>query len=210
MSKKEISKKIPIYQLNTSKEVLKYYKAWITKDKFNKDMVNWNYTAPQNAVALIKKYALKKNIKILDAGCGSGLVGIEMQKNGYTNIDGVDLSQDMINLIPKGVYQNLEIADLNKPLKFENNKYDLVMCVDTFTYGHVKPQALDEMIRITKNKGLICFSVNEGIHEEYGFDKKIKKLSDNQAWNVKEYFKSSYITTKDVNAWYCLAEITKQ
>ena len=39
MSKKEISKKIPIYQLNTSKEVLKYYKAWITKDKFNKDMV---------------------------------------------------------------------------------------------------------------------------------------------------------------------------
>ena len=210
MSKKEISYKIPIYQLNTSDEVLKYYKDWTRKDKFKKDMVDWNYTAPLNAVSLIKKYAFKKNIQILDAGCGSGLVGIEMKKNGYTNIDGVDLSQDMINLIPKDIYQNIEIADLNKPIKFENNKYDLVMCVGTFTYSHVKPQALDEMIRITKNKGLVCFSVNEGIHEEYGFDKKIKKLSDNQSWNVKEYFKSTYITTKNVSAWYCLAEITKQ
>ena len=209
MSKKDVSNKIPIYQLNTSKEVLKYYKKWTAKEKFNKDMVDWDYTAPINAVSLIKKYALKKNIQIFDAGCGSGLVGIEMQKNGYTNIDGVDLSQDMINLIPKGVYQNLEIVDLNKPLKYENHKYDVVMCVGTFTYGHVKPQALDEMIRITKNKGLICFSVNEGIHAEYGFDKKIKKLSDNKAWDIKEYFKSTYITTKDVSAWYCLAEIIK-
>ena len=210
MSKKEISYKIPIYQLNTSDEVLKYYKDWTRKDKFNNDMVEWNYTAPMNAVSLIKKYALKKDIQILDAGCGSGLVGIEMQKNGYTNIDGIDLSQDMINLIPKGIYENLEVANLNKPLKCENHKYDVVMCVGTFTYGHVKPHALDEMIRITKNKGFICFSVNEGIHEQYGFDKKIKKLTDNQSWNIKEYFKSTYITTKNVNAWYCLAEITKQ
>ena len=173
-------------------------------------MIAWDYTAPLNAVSLIKKYVLKMNMKILDAGCGSGLVGIEMRKNGYTNIDGVDLSQDMLDLIPKDIYQNLGIADLNQSLKYENHKYDVVMCVGTFTYGHVKPQALDEMIRITKNRGLICFSVNEGIHEEYGFDKKIKNLSDNQFWNVKEYFKSTYITTKDVRAWYCLAEITKQ
>ena len=210
MSKKDISKKIPIYQLNTSDEVLKFYKDWTSKDKFNKDMVDWNYTAPMNAVSLIKKCALKKDIQILDAGCGSGLVGIEMQKIGYHNIDGIDLSQDMINLIPKGIYQNVEVANLNKPLKCKNHKYDVLMCVGTFTYGHVKPQALDEMIRITKNRGLICFSVNEGIHEEYGFDKKIKNLSDNHSWNVKEYFKSTYIITKDVNAWYCLAEITKQ
>ena len=87
--------------------------------------------------------------------------------------------------------------------------YDIVTCVGTFTYGHVKPHALNELIRITKNGGLICFTINEGIYEEYGFDKKIKDLSNNKYWKVKEFFKSNYIVSKDVNDWLCLAEIIK-
>jgi len=83
------------------------------------------------------------------------------------------------------------------------------MCVGTFTFGHVKPRALDEFVRITKNNGFICFTINEGIYEEYGFDKKIKELSDNKLWKVKEFFKSDYIASKDVNAWLGIAEVTK-
>ena len=84
-----------------------------------------------------------------------------------------------------------------------------MLCVGTFTFGHVKPQALDELIRVIKNKGLICFTVNEGIYEEYGFDKKIKNLSNIKSWNVIEFFKSDYIKSKGVNAWLCLAEVIK-
>ena len=69
--------------------------------------------------------------------------------------------------------------------------------------------ALNELIRVVKNKGLICFTVNEGIYEEYGFDKKIKDLSEKKIWNVIEFFKSDYIKSKDVNAWLCLAEVIK-
>ena len=115
----------------------------------------------------------------------------------------------MLDLIPKDIYKKIEKIDLNKSLKFKTNIYDVVMCVGTFTYGHVKPQALNELIRITKNKGLICFTINEGIYEEYGFDNKIKELTDNKSWNVKEFFKSNYIVNKDVNAWLCLSVITK-
>ena len=172
-------------------------------------MINWKYTAPQETVLVLKKYAFNKNCKILDAGCGTGLVGIELKKYGYLNIDGVDFSQNMLDLIPQGIYKKIEKVDLNKPLKFKANMYDVVMCVGTFTYGHVKPQALDELIRIIKNRGLICFTINEGIYEEYGFDNKIKELSNNKSWNVKEFFKSNYIVNKDVNAWLCLSEITK-
>ena len=207
--KKDVANKLDIYKLKTPEELLKYYQDWTNNNKYNKDMVDWNYTAPQETVSVLKKYALNKNSKILDAGCGTGLVGIELKKYGYLNIDGVDFSQDMLDLVPQGIYKKIEKVDLNKLLKFKNNTYDVVMCVGTFTYGHVKPKALDELIRITKNKGLICFTINEGIYEEYGFDNKIKELTNNKLWNVKEFFKSDYIVNKDVNAWLCLSEITK-
>ena len=207
--KQDVDNKLDIYKLTTSEELLKYYQDWTKKNKYNQDMINWKYTAPQETVSVLRKYALNKNSKILDAGCGTGLVGIELKKYGYSNIEGVDFSQSMLDLVPQNIYKKIEKIDLNKPLKFKNNIYDVVMCVGTFTYGHVKPHALDEIIRITKNKGLICFTVNEGIYEEYGFDKKIKELTNNKLWNIKEFFKSNYITNKDVEAWLCLAEIIK-
>ena len=207
--KKDTSNKLDIYKLKTSEELLKYYQNWTNNNQYNKDMVDWNYTAPKETVSILKKYVFNKNSKILDAGCGTGLVGIELKKYGYSNIEGVDFSQNMLDLVPQSIYKKIEKIDLNKALKFKDNIYDAIMCVGTFTYGHVKPQALDELIRITKNKGFICFTINEGIYEEYAFDTKIKELSNNKSWDVKEFFKSEYITTKDVDAWLCLAEIIK-
>ena len=207
--KKDTSNKLDIYKLKTSEQLLKYYQDWTDNNKYNENMVDWNYIAPQEAVSILKKYAFNKNSKILDAGCGTGLVGIELKKHDYLNIEGVDFSQSMLDLVPRGTYKKIEKIDLNKPLKIKDNMYDVLMCVGTFTYGHVKPKALDELIRIIKNGGLICFTINEGIYEEYGFDKKIKELSDTKTWKVKEFFKSDYITTKDVDAWLCLAEIIK-
>ena len=207
--KKDTSNKLDIYKLKTSEELLKYYQDWTDNNQYNKDMVDWNYTAPKETVSILKKYVFNKNSKILDAGCGTGLVGIELKKYGYSNIEGVDFSQNMLDLVPQNIYKKIEKIDLNKALKCKDNIYDAIMCVGTFTYRHVKPQALDELIRITKNKGFICFTINEGIYEEYGFDNKIKELSNNKSWDVKEFFKSDYITTKDMDAWLCLAEIIK-
>ena len=207
--KKDTSNKLDIYKLKTSEELLKYYQDWTDNNQYNKDMVDWNYIAPKETVSILKKYVFNKNSKILDAGCGTGLVGIELKKYSYSNIEGVDFSQNMLDLVPQSIYKNIEKIDLNKLLKFKDNIYDVIMCVGAFTYGHVKPQALNELIRITKNKGFICFTINEGIYEEYGFDNKIKELSNNKSWDVKEFFKSDYITTKDVDAWLCLAEIIK-
>ena len=209
MAQKDVGNKIPIYKLKTTDEVMKYYDDWGLENKYDKDMLDWKYSGPKETVEVFKKYTMSKDIKIYDAGCGTGLVGAELKKFGYNYYDGADLSQKLLELVPKNLYQNLSKVDLNKKIDVLDNIYDAVMCVGTFTFGHVKPNALDEFLRITKNKGLICFTINEGIYEEYGFDKKIKDLTEKKLWKVKEFFKSDYIASKDVNAWLGLVEVIK-
>ncbi len=115
----------------------------------------------------------------------------------------------MLNLVPGNIYQNLFKIDLNQKVNIKDDTYEGITCVGTFTFGHVNPPALDEMVRICKNESLICFTINVGIYEEYGFDKKIKELEDNNSWKIIEFIKSDYIASKGVNAWLVLAQVTK-
>tara|TARA_Y100001970_G_scaffold284462_1_gene401891 strand:- start:20 stop:646 length:627 start_codon:yes stop_codon:yes gene_type:complete len=206
MNTKDIDNKIPIYQLDSKEKVLKYYVNWTKKGEYNKNMVEWNYQAPQNAAKLFNKYEPNKDISILDAGCGSGLVGVELQKYGYTKITGIDFSHEMLNLIPNKIYHQLELIDLNEKLKYEDNFFDAIICVGTFTYGHVKANALNELLRILKKNGLICFTINEGIYRKYQFDIKIKQLSEDKLWDIIDLSKCSYIVNKDIEAWLCIAK----
>jgi len=202
---KDIDNKIPIYQLKSKEKVLDYYDNWTKKKQYNNDMVIWNYEAPQNTASLLNKHAIDKKINILDAGCGTGLVGKELKKYGYSNLTGVDFSQSMLDLIPTGIYHTIDLIDLNEPLKYEDNTFDAIMCVGTFTYGHVKAHALNEFIRIVNYQGLICFTINEGIYKEYEFDKKIDELTTNNQWEIIELSKSTYIVNKNIEAWLCIA-----
>tara|TARA_Y100000590_G_scaffold130264_1_gene148791 strand:+ start:150 stop:776 length:627 start_codon:yes stop_codon:yes gene_type:complete len=206
MNKKSVDDKIPIYKLESKKKVLKYYENWTKKDNYNQDMIEWNYTGPKNAVKIFSKYASNKSLNILDAGCGTGLVAKELLKNGYHSFIGVDFSKNMLKLVPKDLYQKLELIDLNNPLKYVNNYFDAIICVGTFTYGHVKAHALDEFIRIVKQNGFICFSVNEGVYKKYKFDKKIQDLENKNKLKILELEKSSYIINKDVEAWFCIVK----
>ena len=199
MAQKDIGNKVPLHTLKKVEDVAAYYDEWALNNKYDKDMEAWNYTGPKETSETFNKYQKNKNIEIFDAGCGTGLVAVELKKMGYQNFYGADITQKLLDLAPQGLYKSLERIDLNKKLIYEDNKFDSVFCVGTFTFGHVKPDALDEFIRITKNKGLICFTINEGIHEEYGFDVKIEQLKKDNKWKEIEFFKSNYIASKDVN-----------
>ena len=55
MAQKDVGNKIPIYKLKTTDEVMKYYDEWGIKNKYDQDMINWNYTGPKETVATFIK-----------------------------------------------------------------------------------------------------------------------------------------------------------
>ena len=62
MEQKDARNKIPIYKLKTTDEVMRYYDDWSLKNKYDQDMVDWNYSGPKETVGVFKKYAKDKNI----------------------------------------------------------------------------------------------------------------------------------------------------
>ena len=148
MAQKDIGNKTPLHELKTTKDVMHYYDEWSKNNKYNKDMNDWDYSGPKETVEVLIKYQKDKNIKIYDAGCGSGLVALELKKFGFSYFDGADISKELLNQIPKDLYKELDQSDLNRKILKEDNFYDVVMCVGTFTFAHVKAHALDEFVRI--------------------------------------------------------------
>lgn len=144
-------------------KVSSFYDTW--SDRYDKDVEEQQYAAPVFAVDFFmefQKQIPRKNnsfsdIRIMDAGCGTGLTGLALQKSGYTNIDGCDISQKMIDVaMETKVYQSLyNDTDINNMSGFADNQYDAVISCGVFTPGHVFPEALKELQRITKKPGFI-------------------------------------------------------
>lgn len=95
----------------------------------------------------------KDNFKILDVAAGTGLLGIELSKHGYRNIDALDMSQKMLNQARvKKIYRNFictTMTDQQIPI-IATGEYDALTCCASMGAGHVGPSALEEMIRVTK------------------------------------------------------------
>ncbi len=187
-------------------ELLDVYKKWASiYDKDNNDLLGT--VSQPNSVQIFHKYIVDKNQKIIDVGCGTGLVGLELQKLGYTNFDGIDISKDMIDIAIDRGYQELFLGNLNDSLPLENDSYDAALCVGVFTHGHVGPSRLKELSRIVKSDGLVCFTVNEDVYESYGFDKEIQKLEVENVWKLLELRKQDYMKKKNVMGFYCVAKV---
>jgi ubiquinone/menaquinone biosynthesis C-methylase UbiE len=157
---------------------------------------------------LLLTYLKNKNAKVLDAGCGTGLVGEILYKNNFNHIEGVDFSQEMLDVAnQKNIYQSLKLVDLTKELDYEDNSFDAIVCAGTFTCGHVGPEALKEMVRITKEGGYICFTVRKQEWEASPYMQIINDIELSESWHKIVHETAEYNVKEGVSCQLCLYQV---
>ncbi|MDK2956717.1 MAG: hypothetical protein PWQ57_2213 [Desulfovibrionales bacterium] len=173
-----------VYTAENHEELMEAYKDWA--DRYDDDnVVDHGYVAPIHTAKTLVRILEDKDARILDAGCGTGLVGKALEALGYKNMDGLDYSKDMLQQAEKkAVYRNLLQRDMSKPLGLPDDAYDAIVCTGTFTYGHVDAKGFDELVRITKPNGVVCFTIREGAYEEYGYRARMVDLERQGAWEL--------------------------
>ena len=152
-------------------------------------MQTYSFTAPSIVAHLTQKHLgiPLADATVVDAGCGSGLVGVELANLGFETIDGLDFSEGMLKIARKtGVYRGLRITDLTRELDAKSCTYDVLVCSGVFTHGHLGPESLPEFVRIVKKNGLLVITVLNSFWKEKGFKDSIERLENNDTVRVLE------------------------
>ena len=169
------------------------YRDWAKKYDYDNDHVLGTVSQPKS-VSLLSTRLKDKTAKIIDVGCGTGLVGEKLKAQDFIYFDGLDISKDMLSIAKSRGYRNLFLGSLNKQLPVLDDAYDAAMCIGVFTHGHVSSDGFNELCRIVKPGGYVCFTINEGVFEEYGFKEMIAEFQLNKVWEVISLYKDDYMT----------------
>ena len=96
------------------------------------------------------KHILSGGGKILEIGCGKGYILKYLQSKGYSNIDGIDLSPEDVEIAKKYVeIDNIYCADALEELLRKKGVYDCIIGKDILE--HVEKDKIDEFLNSIKN-----------------------------------------------------------
>ena len=173
------------YQATTKEELLDAYAEW--SKTYDVDSIQrFGYLGPKRAAEELVKYLTGvENPTIADIGAGTGLVGEELfaMLNGKCRIIAIDYSPEMLKIAEeKGCYSKCQCVDLlQQRSEVENEAYDAVISVGTFTPNHLGKEALDQVVTMVKpNGGIVCLSLREDFVNDSsnGFLQKLEQLEE--------------------------------
>lgn len=194
-----------------SEKLAVHYNKWAKN--YDHDVQNEEYSGPQFIAHYLNDclYSVfgqslrKEDISILDAGCGTGLVGVALHDKGYRHLDGFDLSETMVEKARQtNIYQTLTAGcDMLKKIPtYKDNQYDVTVCCGVFTTGHVPPMALQELIRITKSGGIIVASTRKSYYKTTPFKQVYQQLEQTGVINLLDCaMDAPYLAEEEAHYW---------
>jgi predicted TPR repeat methyltransferase len=171
-----------IYSATTPAELRERYEEWA--DEYDADLGALSWEAP---LAAARRCAALLPIGgvVLDAGCGTGLVGVGLRAEGVASVVGFDLSPAMIGRArATGAYAELHQGSLLEPLPFAPGRFNAVISVGVFTCGHVGPEAFAGLARAVAPGGHVTLTFRLDAIDELGYAAEAERLERVGTWTL--------------------------
>jgi SAM-dependent methyltransferase len=121
---------------------------------YDTEATHWWLAARRNIVldSIRQRYSRRSDLKILDAGCGTGLMLQELAPFG--TVEGVDISDEALQFCRKRGLDNVRHADVTH-MPFPDEQFDVVTALDVLEHLDDDTAALREFRRVLKPGGRV-------------------------------------------------------
>lgn len=107
-------------------------------------------------------------LRVLDAGCGSGICSEILARRGAT-VHGVDVTPEMLDLARRrcaGLAVELTLGDLAQPLHWlADQSFDRVLCALALDYVEPLDRAFGEFYRVARPGGVLVLSMGHPMRD---------------------------------------------
>jgi predicted TPR repeat methyltransferase len=167
------------HKIENKEKLKEYYKKW--SSTYDNDVKSCEYNGPETITNILTRNFNIYGSTILDVGCGTGLLADYLNKDKYQIlIDGIDISNEMIEIANKRNYynqiSNIDVFDITSPQK---TKYDYIISAGMFTHNHVGPNAIENILNYLESDGVFIFTVRNSFMKKENFQKIIVDLLKN-------------------------------
>ena len=156
---------------NDSREL---YASWAAT--YDKEVQKNGYVTPERVANALRDVVTDQSEFILDYGCGTGLSGFALQAVGFENINGLDVSQEMVRLAEKkSIYRSLKVFDPSTAIPVHSNQYKIITAIGVIGAGAAPLPVFDSLFALLPQNGLFAFSFNDHTLNDPNYEKKVEK-----------------------------------
>ena len=168
---------------------------------YDRDLIDeLGYVADAEACRRLEALVPDRAARILDAGCGTGLVGRRLQQAGYHDIHGNDYSAKMLQQArATGTYRSLAQHDLTLPVQTDQ-LYDAAISVGVFAFSLPSAEHLVNITVSLKRGGYALVTVNGKAWSEVDWPAKLQGFDQRHAdTRLVEIQTIDYLTAEGID-----------